>query len=178
MNSCFNIYQWWKWDSKSEKRFTWLLLIFQLWPVYRAIKVIAHLYKKTPNAEIEKRKFEQQIVLLEPYLESVPSLFVMLLAVFTTANTPGYATNNPENYQTLIGDSIVLFWTKLLISFVTSSIGVSKYLLKGPCRVLSNKGCLNGMVTWKYLMAFISTLFSLGGKLVLAAYLFLSLIHI
>ena len=173
MNSCFNIYQWWKWDSKYEKRFTWILLIFQLWPVYRAIKLIIHLYKKTPNAQEEKMKFERQIVSLEPYLESVPSLFVMSLALYTTGHTPGYAPNNPENYETLIGNSITLFWTKLFISLVTSSIGVSKYLLKGPCRVLSNDGYLNGMVTWKYLMAFISTLCSLGGKLILATYLFI-----
>ena len=67
MNVCGNIYNWWKWDSKKEKKFTWMLLILQLWPVYRAIKVIILIFKKDPHAEEAKNKFECQIAGLEAY---------------------------------------------------------------------------------------------------------------
>ena len=172
MNVCFNAYQWWKWDSSFEKKFTWILLPFQLWPIYRAIKLVVHLCMKKPNAQEEKRMFEEKIVSLEPFLESAPSLFVLFLATATTITFAGYPGNNPQNYETLIGDSAYLFWTKFLISLVTSSIGISKYFLKGPSRVLPNHGCLNGMLTCKYLMAFMSTLFSLSGKLCQAMFIF------
>ena len=56
MNAISNIYHWMKWDSKEEKKFTWLLVILQLWPVYRALKIIYHIYKKAPNIEQEREK--------------------------------------------------------------------------------------------------------------------------
>ena len=80
LNVSANFYHWWKWDSKQEKRFTWLLVILQVWPIYRAIMVVIKLFKKVPGAEEEKKKFESEIVTLEPYLESLPSVFVMFRA--------------------------------------------------------------------------------------------------
>ena len=33
LNVTANIYHWWKWDSNTEKKYTWLLIILQLWPI-------------------------------------------------------------------------------------------------------------------------------------------------
>jgi len=173
INLCFNTYQWWKWDSKSEKKLTWMLLVLQVWPIYRSAKFILYLSKRKHEAEKEKRKFVKRIDFLEPYLESVPSLFVLFIALFASGSVPGIALNQLENYDSLIGDSVILFWMKFGIAMVTSTLGLSTYLLKGPCRVVPNRGYLNGILSWKYLVACIGTIFTLGGKLAIAAYLFL-----
>ena len=54
MNVFSNIYHWWKWDSTNEKKYTWILLLLQLWPIYRAFKLVSNTYKKNPNAKKEK----------------------------------------------------------------------------------------------------------------------------
>lgn len=174
INSVFNIYQWWKFDSKTEKKFTWLLVVLQLWPAYKTMNLILRLYNENKKTDEEKRKLKRPIRLLQPYLESVPSLFVLFVAIFSSVNLPGSIAVSPEYYDSLIGECIILFWTKLSVAFLTSSLTLSTYLLQGPCKVIPNNANLNGMVSWKYLMAFVSTLFSLCGKLSLAAYLFIS----
>ena len=174
INSVFNIYQWWKLDTKIEKKFSWLLFVLQLWPAYKTINFILHLYYENRKKNEEKRKLKRQILLLEPYLESVPSLFVLFVAIFSSVDLFGGIAISPEYYASLIGECIILFWTKFSIAFLTSSLTLSTYLLQGPCKAIPNNGHLNGMVSWKYLIAFISTLFSLCGKLSLAAYLFIS----
>ena len=98
MNVASNVIHWWKLDSKQEKKYTWLLLILQLWPVYRGIKVDIKMLKKLPGAEEEKKKFEAKIVSLEPYLESLPSVFVMSLALLT-------ALHDDENWVAVVGET-------------------------------------------------------------------------
>ena len=61
LNVSANIYHWWKWDSKTEKRFTWLLLIIQLWPFYRAVKLAYKMFKKIPGAEAEKKYLTKKL---------------------------------------------------------------------------------------------------------------------
>ena len=85
MNVLANFYKWWRMDSIKEKKYTWILVILQLWPVYRAIKLIRCIYKKDPQIEEKKRLFTQDIAGLEAFLESVPSLLVMF-AVLIDAN--------------------------------------------------------------------------------------------
>ena len=158
LNVCSNFYHWWKWDSCLEKRFTWLLVLFQLWPVYRAVKLVIHLYRRIESAEAEKRRFESEITSLEAYLEAAPSVFVMFVAFATTHF-------DIENEKGLIGESLFLFRTTFLMSLLTSSLGVTKYLLIGPCRIIPNNGLLNGMLTWKFFLTFFTVLFSFASKI-------------
>ena len=158
LNVCSNFYHWWKWDSSFEKRFTWLLVLFQLWPVYRAVKLVIQLYRRNESAEAEKRRFESEITSLEAYLEAAPSVFVMFVAFVTTLF-------DNENEKGLIGESQILFRTTFLMSLLTSSLGVTKYLLIGPCRIIPNNGLLNGMLTWKFFLTFFTVLFSFASKI-------------
>ena len=61
LNVCANIYHWWKWDSKREKMFTWILIILQLWPIYRAIKLIIKLLKKSQELKKKKRSLKRTL---------------------------------------------------------------------------------------------------------------------
>ena len=40
LNLAFTTHAWWRMDSKSEKKWTWLLLLTLSWPQWRACKVI------------------------------------------------------------------------------------------------------------------------------------------
>ena len=158
LNVFANIYHWWKWDSKSEKKYTWLLIILQLWPIYRAIKLAIKIVKKIPGAEAEKKKFESEIVTLEPYLESLPSVVVMSMALMT-------ANASEQNKMAVLGDSPNQFYVTFSISIFTSTLGITKYLLKGPFRVLPEKGCLSGMITCRFLNLFLTVICTVMGKI-------------
>ena len=163
LNVSSNIYHWWKWDSRSEKKYTWLLIFLQLWPIYRAIKLAIKIFKKLPGAEEEKKKFEAEIVTLEPYLESLPSVFVMAMAWSATRFSQ-------SNYTAVLGDSPTQFYVTFSISVLTSTLGITKYLLKGPFRILPEKGFLNGMITCRFFFLYITIVMSVMGKVFFSVY--------
>ena len=136
-------------------------IILQLWPVYRALKIVNAVHKKDPKAGEEKERFNQQIVSLEPFLESIPSLMVMTFAVFST-------DFNDENENAIFGDSRTMFYINFTISSLTASFGMTKYLLTGPCRLIPIHGYLNGVISWRFLLAYITILLSLMAKTFLA----------
>ena len=161
LNASANIYHWWKWDSKEEKKYTWLLLILQLWPIYRAIKLAMKTWKKLPGVDAERKKFEGEVLSLEPYLESLPSLLVMGMA-WTTGNCGG--TECESNQMAVVGETPIYFYISFCISVLTSTLGISKYLLKGPVRILSEDGALKGMLTCPFSFLFMVTLVSVVPK--------------
>ena len=169
MNVFSNIYHWWKWDSTNEKKYTWILLLLQLWPIYRAFKLVSNTYKKNPNAKKEKLKFEREIVSLEPFLEAVPSLIVMMFALHTTKSG---CKSCEKNEDAVIGDSPTLFWATFIISLLTSTLGVCKYLLNGPCSLIPKYGYLDGMFTCNFLLAYLAVLFTLSAKAIVASLFF------
>ena len=156
LNVIGTIYHWWKWDSKTEKKYTWFLIILQLWPIYRAIKLAIKVWKRLPGVEAEKNKFEGEVLSLEPYLESLPSVFVMAFALIYEYNKC--------NESAVIGESPKKFAVTFVISILSSALGISKYLLRGPFRVLTNDGFLNGMLTGRFFFLFIAILISVVTK--------------
>ena len=61
-------------EKGPKKRFTWILVLLQLWPQFRAVMVIIRLGKRKSNAEKEKKAFKRVLTPLEPYLESLPQV--------------------------------------------------------------------------------------------------------
>ena len=56
------------------------------------------------------------------------------------------------------------FMTTYLISILTASFGITKFLLHGPCSILTTNGLFGGLLTWRFMMAFTATMFSLLSK--------------
>ena len=169
LNVTANIYHWWKWDSNTEKKYTWLLVILQLWPIYRAIKLAYKSWKKLPGVEAEKKKFEGEVLSLEPYLESLPSVLVMTMAFQSMEDKcylPGLAETEEckSTKMAVLGETPSYFYATFFISILTATLGISKYLLKGPFRVLTEDGTLNGMLTCRFLFLFIVILMSVVTK--------------
>merc|ERR1711894_287233 len=93
----------------------------------------------------------------------------MMFAIVTTAV-------NKENEMAFRRGSPVeetYFTVNLIISMLTATFGICKYLLNGPCRLIPSNGYLNGIISCKFLLACLAVLFTLSVKVILSAVLFL-----
>ena len=61
-------------EKGPKKRFTWILVLLQLWPQFRAAMVIIAIFRRKSNAEKQKKAFQRVITPLEPYTESLPQV--------------------------------------------------------------------------------------------------------
>ena len=167
LNIFANFYVWWRWDNSKEKRWTWILVVAGVWPQYRAIKLSISLYKGHQNAEEEKRRFAREISPLEAFFESIPAVLVMTTALFTAWSQSRYRKNqfSHDNLNVIIGGSAEWFFATYFISIVTASLGITKYLLNGPFRVLPDEGFLNGLFTWRFFLAYLAVMCSFLGKM-------------
>ena len=60
------------------------------------------------------------------------------------------------------------FFFTFCISLFSTSLGITKFLQNGPCAILSNVGSLGGLLNWKFILVFISVMFSISAKCVFA----------
>ena len=51
LNFGFTAYKWWSTEKKSEKKWTWVLVLLQLYQQWRALKVIYLIWKNDKRAE-------------------------------------------------------------------------------------------------------------------------------
>ena len=102
LTSCFTAIHWWKMESKGAKCWTWVLVLLQLWPQYRAIRLIYTLVWKGERADNvhannrenkmtrynicficyqqsgdekglqEKQDFQERVSSIEPFFEATP----------------------------------------------------------------------------------------------------------
>ena len=77
VNLCFTAVAWWKMDAAAEKRWSWVLLVFFLWPQYKAVKLIYKIsWMGRETGLEEKNNFRKNVGQLEPFLESMPQILV------------------------------------------------------------------------------------------------------
>ena len=71
-------------DTKHEIRFTWILVILNIWPPYQAFKVIRAIIgkKEQKTWENKKRKLESQVFAIEPWIEAIPQ-YVISVCIFS-----------------------------------------------------------------------------------------------
>ena len=58
LNYTFTVYKWWTIEKPSNRKWSWVLVVLQLWQQWRALKIIYMFYKKNKCAE-EKKKLEE-----------------------------------------------------------------------------------------------------------------------
>ena len=56
------------------------------------------------------------------------------------------------------------FWFAYLTSMASASLGMAKALKIGVCKVLSNKGLLDGLLTSRFILLFITCIIVLAAK--------------
>ena len=81
---------------------------------------------------------------LEPYLEALPSMLVMQYMMRT----------NPAFFH-----SFFALWR----AFYMTGLGMTLFLKNGPCFILPRHGIF-GVITWRFIVAFLISIFSLNTK--------------
>ena len=185
-------YKWYKIEEPHNKRWSWIFLLLQCWPQLRALRVIRKVYKGYPNANEEKKTFNTELGIIEPFLEAWPSHMIMT-AISTQALWKGCDVDNcndvnlvvlhvrmnwtcsdvPEIYSlnrcAVFGGSsdsfrFLWFWITLLTSLIAASFGITKLLMVGPSPILTEEGRLGGILTCSFLTHFLAVMLSMGSK--------------
>ena len=166
------IQKWVRLEKEENKKWSWLLLLFQCWPQWRAIRIINLTFKNDKKAEEKRKKLMREVTSTEPYLEAWPSIIIMTV-IWTSVGSVGlppkkqYCDFHPENNACAVyggfGGSY-WFFTTYSISVITCSLGITKFLQVGPFSVLSNEGAFGGIFKWRFLLAFLAVMFSIIAK--------------
>jgi len=81
---------------------------------------------------------------------------------------PIYCDTHPEVNQCAVFNGFggyIWFYTTYVISFVTWSLGITRFLQREPFAILSDKGLLGGMVKWRFVLTYLAVLGSIVTKL-------------
>ena len=169
-----------------RKKWTWVLLLAQVWPQWRSARVAHLLYKGDTRAQLKKQTLVSEIRSIEPFLESVPTVFIktmiMIQATFGILNIVSDGDEHVDctehehweqwktNYCAVFDGLGGVRW--FLITYATSlasgTLGLTQFLQTGPTAILSQNGHLRGMLTWKFIIASLSNMFALVTKVVFA----------
>ena len=174
LNFLATCYTWWRLEKKKDKKLTWILLVAQVWPQYRAIKVIVHVLRSHPGAEEKKKLLLRELGGLEPFLESAPSILILTVVFVHALESDGVKVReNRKNFMIVFGDGsaqgMALFFTTYAVSIVAGSFGITKFLLNGPCRVMPEGGSFGGLCTGRFILAYFAIMFTSMGKSTLLA---------
>ena len=178
-------YKWYMIEKKEDKRWSWLLLLAQVWPQWRSLRIVHLLYENDKRAQYKKQTLVSEIRSIEPFLESVPSVLIMtMIMVQATPGILNIVSNEsdvdctlPEqweqwktNYCAVFGGlgGISWFLATYAISIVTGTLGLTQFLQTGPCPILSQNGHFRGMLTWRFIIASLATMFALVTKVIFA----------
>ena len=158
---------WWYLEPRQMKKFSWIFVLLQVYPQYRATIIIYRFVKDTEHDdtyEEEVNLYDKMIRTIEPYMESAPQLVLFTASFFSaygrlTGNlddtkameqVTGYKN---ENSRAGYFDIPVYFYFKLALSCFSTSLGVTMFFKCGPARFLPPKGPLS----LDFLAAFVGT---------------------
>lgn len=143
---CFSflmiIRQWIKIEENKLK--TLPLLLLQLWPQYRSVRVLYFgCIKKDPKWRKELAVIEKDVMTLEPLMESAPQLLIMSAAWYRLGGegTCKFAYQADGGFSKVNRD-IILFLLSWGTSLFSACYGVSKFLKVGPAGIIpTDKFC-------------------------------------
>ena len=180
-------------EKKEHKCWSWIPLILQCWPQVRALRIIHLDLNNSTKAETKKKELMREVVSTEPFLEAFSCAMIMTVIrtiamkdeTFTNYcienpvyrecpeynNTvyapPEYCAHNLNVNRCAVYGGFGGFWwytTTVVISLLTCSLGVTKFLQNGPFSVISDKGLLGGMMTKRFGLAFCAVTSSIFTK--------------
>ena len=153
INFFFTSLTWWRLDTPQDKRWSWLLLLLQVWPQSRAVWVIWLTWTGNPKASQEKAKLDREVGGLEPFLEAMPTAFAAYYLAY-------YRYSNNDMWKVIGG------WNTFYSGIFSLSLAVSLFLKGGPCAILASRGPLAGMLTPSFLVLYLSVICSIMSKII------------
>ena len=182
LNYLFTTYKWWSMEKASDKKWSWILVMLQLWQQWNALKVMRKIYKQDNRAEEKKKTMLRELSSIEPFFESVPSILIMtciwLHAIddisFTNSkyldcSNTTFLRNGQKNVCAVF-DGVggpAWFFTTYAVSILAGSLGICKFLQNGSVAILPTN-----MLNWPFVRAFFAVMFSLVAKTLFAGVLF------
>ena len=170
LNMAFTFYKWFSTDhdTQKEKRFTWLLVVLNLWPQYQVLKLILLILrgKSKDIWEPVQDKIKREISFIEPFIEAIPQFFVSA-AVFTLLisrsrtiqfddlaaffGLSGHIWEVNEIKQvfgaTTLGiDNNIMFPLSMMISTLSGVKSIIDYLSNDPIKMTSDGKCGKAVV--------------------------------
>ena len=185
LNLGITSYKCWTTEKTRGRKLVWLILLLQFYPQWKALIVISLFWNRNSKAHQKKKEMLKEIGSLEPLIESAPTTIIMTLiwlpVLFRSGNYfhEYQSTNAICKYQYIDQDTKnacavfngfggpAWFFTSYTISLFASALGITRFMQIGPCSILSNKGLLK----WKFVMAYLSVVFSLIAKALYGAIL-------
>eukprot|EP00092_Neocalanus_flemingeri_P009234 GFUD01009939.1.p1 GENE.GFUD01009939.1~~GFUD01009939.1.p1 ORF type:complete len:552 (-),score=107.03 GFUD01009939.1:142-1797(-) len=149
-NTLFTALLWTRLEVSAVKRWSWVLVLLQVWPQYCAARVVWLFYSGRHNAIREKEQFERGIISLEPFIESVPQVLI-LCNIYLKTSVIGTSINKAEVEEDtdILAGTRWIFFTTLAFSVMSASLGITKFFKVGPIRFLPH----DHLVTVKFLLA-------------------------
>lgn len=138
---------WYQLEDAKVRNWSWLLVFGQVWPQYKAAKVIVRFWKasrlRAGDQEIDlalryKDEFNRSISTLEPFVESIPQVLILSDIYFKSSviGTAMHQTEVTDNMTIMDGGSRWLFYTTFSISTFSATIGITKFFRVGPTHFL------------------------------------------
>ena len=98
LNYVCTSYKWWSLEKRPDKKWTWILVVLQLWQQWRAIKIIYLFFKKDARAQEKKKTMLKEISSIEPFSESVPAILIMTF-IWVHADIELQTLVSPRHWQ-------------------------------------------------------------------------------
>jgi len=126
---------WLKAEKTSERRWKTLpLLLLQVWPQYRVIKLLFKDRNDQQKYHAKKEQYDKNITTLEPYVEAIPTVLLLLAMKFRYSDL---FFGNEKNFLGI--PKTIMFWTSVSISVFSGSLGMAKFLKLGPCQIVPSQ---------------------------------------
>ena len=166
-NMLFNVAMWrtTNFDSRKEKRFTWMLVLMNLWPQYQSLKILISIFRKEPMEQWKPKNDEiaYKLAYIEPFVEAIPQYFISFcvfsLLYFRDAQSAqksiaavGWCnislsgdvwSRNESKLTKVFGDTTlgvsndIMYPLSISISFLTGIKSVVGYVHDGPIKITS-----------------------------------------
>ena len=132
LNYLFMSYKWWTMENASDKKWSWILVLLQLWQQWNALKIIYKIFKKDVRAREEKKRMLKELSSIEPFFESVPSTLIMTCIWLYAKSDNSYWRALMGHYECIYCESANLYFMTLTLdmncSYVTNAIRTGNYI--------------------------------------------------
>jgi len=159
LNYIFAWILWWRLDK--NKWISWVAVILGCYPQCFAINVVRIMWTDFERGLAKKKKLDREISEYEVFLESVFTVLGMTY-IFVKSN---YSRRDRQLVMGKFGSTDeILFFVAYATSILTASLGLSKCLKIGPCRVLGEGGALGGLCSGRFILLMVTVAVTLVGK--------------
>ena len=145
---------------ETYKKESWRLPALNLYPQYRAARVVKLFWNDPTRGAVEKQEFLREISLSEVFTEAIPTMIIT--GTIVSVETQHKAS--PERVSILgppDSPQEYLFFASGIISGLSASFGIANCLKVGVCKIMMDG---ESLLSGRFLLVLLSAFLSLGMK--------------